>query len=111
MPVTHGVTGSSPVRTAKSLSVMLRGLFVYIQQVKKNPLKYRFLHLQSILTKNDNLLDICGQTRTETDKMRYQFALPDPQMRYQFKVLYKLKAKCIREIAVIQNGSSNKLLP
>ena len=43
------------------------------------------------------------------DKMRYQFALPDPQMRYQFKVLYKLKAKCIREIAVIQNGSS--LLP
>ena len=93
---------------------MLRGFFVCIQQVKKNPLKYRFLHLQSIITKNNSLLDnslldICGQTRTETDKMRYQFALPDPQMRYQFKVLYKLKAKCIREIAVIQNGSS--LLP
>ena len=107
MPVTHGVTGSSPVRTAESLSVMLRGFFVHIQQIKTNPLKYSIL--QSIITKNNSLLDICGQTRTETDKMRYQFALPDPQMRYQFKVLYKLKAKCIREIAVIQNGSS--LLP
>ncbi len=29
----------------KSLSVMLRGFFVYIQQVKTNPLKYRILHL------------------------------------------------------------------
>ena len=88
---------------------MQRGFFVYIQQVKTNPLKYRILYLQSIITKNNSLLDICGQTRTEKEKMRYQFALPDPQMRYQFKVLYKLKAKCIREIAVIQNGSS--LLP
>ena len=62
-----------------------------------------------MITKSNSPLDIRGQTRTKTDKMRYQFALPDPQMRYQFKVLYKLKAKYIREIAVIQNGSS--LLP
>ena len=77
---------------------MLRGFFVYIQQVKTNPLKYRILHLQSIITKNNSLLDICGQTRTEKDKMRYQFALPDPQMRYQ---LNKIERSCIFEFYLI----------
>ena len=54
----------------KAFQLKLRGFFVYTQQVKTNPLKYRILHLQSIITKNNSLLDICGQTRTEKDKMR-----------------------------------------
>lgn len=54
LPVTQGVTGSLQAKRQagyesrthrKSLSVMLRGFFVYIQQVKTNPLKYRILYL------------------------------------------------------------------
>jgi hypothetical protein len=38
MPVTHGVAGSSPVRTAKTLSeVILRGFFVFWDYIRTNP--------------------------------------------------------------------------